>query len=336
MLLAFLSALRTAFSVTGQPSRWWWYSTAASAISSAAALDPSAEGRLVERATTSHDLADVRERADKVKAAARHGEDPAVRRARLRALRRWREFDRDGMREVMGRFVPEEWARVAPVIDAYLEAQFQQARREGRREPIEAYRADAVLAALAAAGEAVGVTPAPKPTTATETAALPAESTDTDADAEPVEADSELERLLQTRPERVKWNLCLMVDAIALQRGYPTATETCEIVGFGPVSIELARQILPDALVDVLVHDLVDIKAHATMTRHQKRALKAALKVRDRRCVHQRPQQVLEPDDLFPTAAREALRGDDGATGVRRQEVEFQPLLASTKRRRRS
>ena len=136
----------------------------ADAISAAAALDPSAEDRLVERARPRHDLADVRERADKVKAAARHGEDPAVRRARLRALRRWREFDRDGMREVMGRFVPEEWARVAPVIDAYLEAQFQQARREGRREPIEAYRADAVLAALAAAGEAVGLTPAPKPT----------------------------------------------------------------------------------------------------------------------------------------------------------------------------
>ena len=117
--------------------------------------------------TTSHDLADVRERADKVKAAARHGEDPAVRRARLRALRRWREFDRDGIREVMGRFVPEEWARVAPVIDAYLEAQFQQARREGRREPIEAYRADAVLAALAAAGEAVGLNPTASPTKTT-------------------------------------------------------------------------------------------------------------------------------------------------------------------------
>src|SRR4029078_13333467 len=57
------------------------------------------------------------------------------------------------------------------------------------------------------------------------------------------------------------------------------------IVGFGPVSIDLARQILPDALVDVLVHDLVDIKAHATMTRHQTRDLKATLKVRDRRCV---------------------------------------------------
>ena len=124
---------------------------------------PPPEGRLVERATTSHDLADTRERADKVKAAARKGEDPAVRRARLRALRRWREFDRDGMREVMGRFVPEEWARVAPVIDAYLEAEFQQARRDGRREPIEAYRADAVLAALAAAGEAVGLDPTDHP-----------------------------------------------------------------------------------------------------------------------------------------------------------------------------
>jgi hypothetical protein len=76
-----------------------------------------------------------------------------------------------------------------------------------------------------------------------------------------------------------------MVDAIALQRGNPTAQVTCEIVGFGPGSVDLALQILPDALVDVLVHDLVDIQAHATMTRHQKRALKAALQIRDRRCV---------------------------------------------------
>src|SRR6185503_9237003 len=110
-------------------------------------------------------------------------------------------------------------------------------------------------------------------------------ATESTADAAELDAAAELTDLLQVRPDRVKWNLCLMVDAIALQRGYPTATETCEIVGFGPVSVDLARQILPDALVDVLVHDLVDIKAHATMTRHQKRALKAALKVRDRRCV---------------------------------------------------
>src|SRR5258706_4139571 len=38
-------------------------------------------------------------------------------------------------------------------------------------------------------------------------------------------------------------------------------------------------------MVDVLVHDLGDIKAPAAMTRHRKKALDKALKARDKRCV---------------------------------------------------
>jgi hypothetical protein len=70
-----------------------------------------------------------------------------------------------------------------------------------------------------------------------------------------------------------------------LKRGYATAKETCEIVGVGPVDVDWVSRILPEALVDVLVHDLVDIKAHATMTRHRKRAVDKAIRARDRRCV---------------------------------------------------
>ncbi len=94
----------------------------ADAISGAAAVDPAAEAELVAKAKTSHDLAETRERADKVKAAARNGEDPAERRRRLRAKRRWSEFSEDEMKAVAARFVPEDFALVAPVIDAYAEA----------------------------------------------------------------------------------------------------------------------------------------------------------------------------------------------------------------------
>ncbi len=227
-------------------------------IAGAVALDPSAEEALVAKATTTHDLADLRERAEKVKACARKGEDPAARRARLRAMRRWQEFERDGMREVMARFVNEDWVQVAPVLQAYVDAVFRQARLEGRRDPIEAYRADALLAALAAAGEAVGLTTSittKKPTAAgtTGTAATDAESTGTAAtdaesagtaaiDAESTgtaarEAESngiesagtaatesppdptDLDELLAVRPSRVKWNVTVLVDAVALQRG---------------------------------------------------------------------------------------------------------------------
>ena len=48
----------------------------------------------------------------------------------------------------------------------------------------------------------------------------------------------ELADLLSVRPDRVKFNVCVLVDAIALKRGYATATETCEIPGFGPVDVD--------------------------------------------------------------------------------------------------
>ena len=77
----------------------------------------------------------------------------------------------------------------------------------------------------------------------------------------------------------------MLIDGIALKRGYATANETCEIVGVGPVDVDWVSRILPEAFVDVLVHDLVDIKAHATMTRHRKKAVEKAVRARDRRCV---------------------------------------------------
>ncbi len=353
-------------------------------IAAAVVLDPSAEEALVATATTTHDLAETRDRARKVKAAARRGEDPALRRARVRAKRRWSEFDDDDMKAIAARFAPEDWARIKPVVDAYTRAVFERARRLGFRDPHEAYRADGVLAALAAAGEALGLDLTPRTakaatataaklavparstattdttrtaatgaefagtesagtaatdaestdaesagTAATEaesrgtaatgaestgTAAREAESTGAESDdacggarrdrgttaatesppAPPAPADpagaieselDELDELLGVRPSRVKWNVTVLVDAIALQRGYATASETCEIPGFGPINVDVARQILPDAMVDVLVHDLVDIKAYATLTRYRRVALDKALQARDRRCV---------------------------------------------------
>ncbi|MGZ4717539.1 MAG: HNH endonuclease signature motif containing protein, partial [Acidimicrobiales bacterium] len=129
----------------------------------------------------------------------------------------------------------------------------------------------------------------------TGTATDPVESTVTAADCESsgtaadgTATDSpefDLDALLQVRPDRIKWNVCVLVDAIALKRGYATASETCEIPGFGPVDVDWVSRILPESMVDVLVHDLVDIQAHATLTRHRRKALDQALKARDRRCV---------------------------------------------------
>ncbi len=95
----------------------------------------------------------------------------------------------------------------------------------------------------------------------------------------------DLADVLQVRPSKIKANVSILIDGIALKRGYATANETCEVVGVGPVDVAWVQQLLPEALVDVLLHDLVDIRAHATTTRYRRRAIETALKARDRRCV---------------------------------------------------
>ncbi len=182
------------------------------------------------------------------------------------------------------------------MIDAFAKPIFDQARIAGVRDPFEAYRADAVLAALAAAGTLVGLdaptttttgsaAQAAEPDDSLETAAPDAESTDPASTDPDPDVPTELADLLKARPSNVKLNVSVLIDGIALKRGYATASETCEIVGVGPVDVDWVRRILPDALVDVLVHDLVDIKAHATMTRYRRRAVDKAIRARDRRCV---------------------------------------------------
>ena len=54
----------------------------------------------------------------------------------------------------------------------------------------------------------------------------------------------------------------------------------------GDVSLEWVQSILPTSIVDVLVHDGVDITTYASMTRYTPRPIKVAVRVRDNfRCV---------------------------------------------------
>jgi hypothetical protein len=249
----------------------------ADVVSSASVVDPSAEVSLVARATSTHDLAGVRDASDKVRRAARSGEDEGARLARLRAGRRWREFtDADGHRGVDARFVPEDFAAVMPVIDAFTDSQFEAARRAGARDGHEAYRADGVLAALAAAGATIGLTGSP---------ATSADSIETIETAETGETAGPPAALGAAVPDRIRWTMCVVVDGIALKRGYAAAGETCEIPGIGPVSVAWARTLMDDALVDLLVHDSYDIRAYASSTRHRPRAVDLGLLVRDRACM---------------------------------------------------
>ena len=235
----------------------------AAVVTGAAAVDPSAERRLVEQART-HDLYETRAAADRVKQSARSFEEAAAREARLRRGRHWRtERGAEGHTEVRAAFVPADFARAKPVIDAFLKQRIDQARRAGEREPFERYAADAVVAAICAAGQ-IPSDPTSGPSVAPDQLALP-----TDA---PLTPD----------PPTVDWSVVVLIDGIALRRGWAAPGETCEVPGIGPVSVPWVRSLLPEAQVEMLIHDSVDIRAYATSTRHRPRPVELAVRVRDR------------------------------------------------------
>ncbi len=84
---------------------------------------------------------------------------------------------------------------------------------------------------------------------------------------------------------KVNWNLVILVDGIALKRGYAAPGETCEIPGIGSIPITWINQLLPHIHTELLIHDSVDIRAYATRTRHRTRPVELAVRVRDRDCV---------------------------------------------------
>jgi hypothetical protein len=86
-------------------------------------------------------------------------------------------------------------------------------------------------------------------------------------------------------PDKVDWNVCVLVDGIALQRGYAAAGETCMIPGLGDVPVDWVRSILPLNVFEVLVHNSHDITTYASSTRYTPRPIKVAINVRDHECV---------------------------------------------------
>ncbi len=82
----------------------------------------------------------------------------------------------------------------------------------------------------------------------------------------------------------MNWNLVILVDGIALKRGYAAPGETCEIPGIGSIPVAWINQLLPEVHTEMLIHDAVDIRAYATKTRHRTRPVDLAVRVRDRDC----------------------------------------------------
>jgi len=115
------------------------------AITDAASTNPDVEGRLLQRAHT-QSFGELRDDCARAKA---NATDLEARRSRIHSERRLRDWvDNDGAGNLHLRDNPEVVAGIMATIEPIRDELFNAARKEGRREPQEAYAADA-LAELA-------------------------------------------------------------------------------------------------------------------------------------------------------------------------------------------
>ncbi len=128
----------------------------ASAIADAAGADPSAEAELLDQARRSS-LQELKDQCARTRAAALP--DPEARRRRIHDRRYLRTYnDAEGAWNLHMRDNPEVGAEIMAALAPLRDRLFSQARAEGRREPLEAYAADA-LAELARGASDHGASP---------------------------------------------------------------------------------------------------------------------------------------------------------------------------------
>jgi Domain of unknown function (DUF222) len=81
-----------------------------------------------------------------------------------------------------------------------------------------------------------------------------------------------------------KAQVAVRVDAAALRRGFVDGDETCEIPGVGPIPVDVAKDLLGDAVFHVVVTEGADIRAVTSKKRTIPASLRRALMERDRTC----------------------------------------------------
>jgi len=212
-------------------------------IASAAAASPAAEAGLL-KAAEFEGMAGLRERCARVRAAASSDEldrHEAIRRSRY--LRHW--SDREGAFRLDGRLTPDAGAAVLAALEPYKRHIFSGARKQGRREPYDAYAADA-LVAMAKSSQSGG---------------------------------SEGGSCGPSAMVHVR------VDHSALVRGSTKDGETCEIPGVGPIPVATARSLANDAFLSAIVTKGADVTAVAHLGRTIPARLRTAVEMRDPVCV---------------------------------------------------
>jgi hypothetical protein len=219
----------------------------AEALATAGAADPTAESRLLELAGSTS-LQKLRDECARVRAAA--DPDPGETHARARRGRFWRRWtDPEGGRCGMYRLPVEEAAALEAAAQPFIDAVIDAARRDGRREPSEAYAADGLVAMAKAVGH---------------------------DEERPSARGGRGRRRMRDRRELIG-----LVNVESLRRGSVEAGEMCEIAGIGPVPLDIAREVFGDAVLRIVIRDGVDVRTVVHTGRTASAVQETAVLVRD-------------------------------------------------------
>jgi hypothetical protein len=241
--------------------------TEAEEVADTASKAPGSERELLDKAAEG-DTTKLKAHCRRRRAGAQPG-DEASRRERIRRGRGLRFFDDDqGAANLAGKGLPETVAEIKAHLRPFIDQAFETARREGRRESLDAYAFDALVAALRTA---TGQT-----------------ATSQRADNDPVPGGSPGGDPTPAGPapasRRPPAEVIVLADLTALRRGHTDGAETCEIPGVGPVSVAAAHELLGEALVSLVLTDGVDINTVVRLGRHLSPEQRTALLVRDPHC----------------------------------------------------
>jgi hypothetical protein len=196
------------------------------AIASAAVADPAAEARLLSMASTTN-VTELRAECLRTKVAA--DPDPDATHRRIHQNRCARTFtDAEGAWNLIARGTAEAGSRFESALEPIIDALFEHGRITGAHEPRETYAFDALLNL------------ADRDTSPTDPAT-------TDAVSGP-----------KARP-KIRYFGLLHLPFEALVRGAVAGEETCEIVGIGPVTVRIARELLGESILKLVITKGVDV-----------------------------------------------------------------------------
>jgi len=216
----------------------------AHAIVDAVAVRPDAESRLVEFAQSSS-LRRLREECRRVKTADSSAADEYRKVHAGRSYKTW--VGRDGAFCGSFRFTAAVGAALMAAVEERKARHVKAARREGRREPFEAYAADALAELVTEPREGRGNG-----------------------------------KSARTAPKHM---VVVHVAYEALTRGALADGDVCEISGVGPIPLEVARSLAADSILRVLVTKGGQAMAVTPGLRTIPRALRLLIEARDRTCV---------------------------------------------------